>query len=216
MLAHLLTLGALALSGPPCFTPIVMAESSTPVVNRYLSEGSAWPGSLTTVEQHMTDDVVTLAPTTTLKEAAILMDEKRITGAPVVTGDGALLGVLSRSDLFRVIATGTAGGDGSSSSDDASDETEGAVDAVSMLNELEATLITEVMTADPMTIQPSATVLEAAQLMYPKRINRLMVVEEAEGDGAPPRLVGVITTTDVVRMAFCDELSEVDYGEDDE
>ena len=47
------------------------------------------------------------------------------------------------------------------------------------------------MTPDPITIEPSATIDEAARLIASKRHNRLPVVEHG-------RLVGVVTRVDVL------------------
>ncbi len=47
----------------------------------------------------MTPAVITVPPGISLSEAAALLAEARITGAPVVTPNGRLLGMLSRSDL---------------------------------------------------------------------------------------------------------------------
>lgn len=44
--------------------------------------------------------VVTVSPTTKLKEAAAIMLEKKISGLPVVDGD-AVLGMVSESDVLR-------------------------------------------------------------------------------------------------------------------
>ena len=125
--------------------------------------------------------------------AATLLKDKRISGAPVVA-DGKLLGIVSRSDLVGRIA---AGGDG---------KEEGSV---AKLEAIEQEEVQRVMVSPVKTISPDATVLEAAQMMAPERINRLMVT------GAGGELLGIITSTDIVNMALTDELSELDYGDID-
>ena len=52
------------------------------------------------------------------------------------------------------------------------------------------------------------TILEAAQMMHSRKLNRVFVVD---GDGAP---LGILTSMDVLSTALCDEYSEVDYGDD--
>jgi acetoin utilization protein AcuB len=54
------------------------------------------------------------------------------------------------------------------------------------------TLVETVMTADPVTVSPEATIEEAASLMLVRRIGCLPVVEQGG-------LVGIITTTDMLR-----------------
>lgn len=48
----------------------------------------------------MTADVVTIGPEATLHEAATLMAERRVSGLPVVSADGELVGILSEADLI--------------------------------------------------------------------------------------------------------------------
>ncbi|MGA6924085.1 MAG: CBS domain-containing protein [Desulfosarcina sp.] len=49
----------------------------------------------------MTRDVVTVGQDWTIEEAADLMLERKISGAPVVADDGRLCGVITTSDLFK-------------------------------------------------------------------------------------------------------------------
>ena len=79
----------LVLRAPP---PRLLAEISeeklelsvTPTRKLWLAEGSRWPGSQTTVAEHMTPSVLTVSPDATLKEAAMLINAQRITGLAVV------------------------------------------------------------------------------------------------------------------------------------
>ena len=52
------------------------------------------------IEDIMTRDVVTVGPDATLKEAARELVARRISGMPVVDGDGRVVGVLSEGDLL--------------------------------------------------------------------------------------------------------------------
>ncbi len=56
-----------------------------------------------TVDGIMTRRPVTVAPDTSIKEAALLMLDKKIGGLPVVEGN-KLVGIITESDVFRVIA----------------------------------------------------------------------------------------------------------------
>lgn len=181
---------------PPAATrvPSISANEDEDQGSRplYLSEGSIWPGSQSTVRDHMITRVATVQPNMTLKQAATLMRDKVVSGLPVVDDDGRILGVISRSDLLRVISEGRA-----------------QEDVVESLLDIEASPVIESMTKKVVTISPDATMLEAAQMMYPKRLNRLIVVDD---DG---QLQGIVTSTDVVLVALCDELSEIDYSDED-
>jgi CBS domain-containing protein len=56
-----------------------------------------------TVDRVMTRDVLTVSPEASLKEAAGLMLDKKVSGLPVVDDDGQLVGIITESDIFRVI-----------------------------------------------------------------------------------------------------------------
>lgn len=171
--------------------PILALRSSMPVssTGKFLQDDSIWPGSKTKVWEHMNDRLITITPERTIKEAAELLVRKSITGMPV-TQNGKLLGVVSRKDLLRVLAQSP-----TPSENGECDELGGC----------SSTLVESIMTTDPTTISPHATVVDAARLMYPNGINRLLVVND-DGD-----LVGIITASDIISIGFCDELSEINY-----
>ena len=51
----------------------------------------------------MTRNVITLSPLMTVEEAAEVLLKNKISGAPVVDENGAILGVITKSDLFRML-----------------------------------------------------------------------------------------------------------------
>ena len=55
----------------------------------------------------MTSFVVSVKSDATIQEAAQLMLQYRISGLPVTDGDGAVLGIITESDLLRRAETGT-------------------------------------------------------------------------------------------------------------
>jgi acetoin utilization protein AcuB len=66
--------------------------------DRYLS-------SPVDVAQIMTRKVVTIGDAMPVIDAATLMIERKIGGLPVINGAGKLLGIITETDLFRVLAT---------------------------------------------------------------------------------------------------------------
>ena len=54
------------------------------------------------VKDYMSANLVTLSPSTPILEAARLLVEKRISGAPVVDHTGNLVGLLSEKDCMRI------------------------------------------------------------------------------------------------------------------
>ncbi|MCA9920238.1 MAG: CBS domain-containing protein [Anaerolineales bacterium] len=51
----------------------------------------------------MTKQLVAISPEATIGEAADLMLTKRISGLPVVDGSGLLVGIITESDIFRMV-----------------------------------------------------------------------------------------------------------------
>jgi CBS domain-containing protein len=56
-----------------------------------------------TLERIMTKDPVTVGPDTTIGEAAQIMLQKKIAGLPVVDDGGLLVGIITESDIFRMV-----------------------------------------------------------------------------------------------------------------
>lgn len=145
----------------------------------------------------MSADVVTVAPETSLKDAAALLARHRISGLPVVD-EGTVVGVLSEADIVSR-STGA-------------QEPRGAWGRLfggrHRQDDVVPTHIRDAMTSPAITIPPERPVAEAARSMVEHRVNRLPVV-----DGS--RLVGILTRADIVR-AFVrpDEELEREIRED--
>lgn len=131
----------------------------------------------------MTSDVVTLTPTTSLREAASLLVERGISGVPVVDASGAVVGVLSEADIVV-----KAGGEV------ARNRLLGWLleSDFGLEDKIRAESVSDAMTTPAVTITPKRPVHEAARLMVSEGINRLPVVENG-------KLVGIVTRADIVR-----------------
>lgn len=62
-----------------------------------------------TVAKIMSHDVVTVSPDDTIFEAANLMLVKKVSGLPVVEETGKLVGMITESDIFRMVVRMGAG-----------------------------------------------------------------------------------------------------------
>jgi CBS domain-containing protein len=131
--------------------------------------------------------VVTVRADAPLKEVARLLVEHAISGLPVVDEAGAVIGVVSETDLVikergrperppRLIER--------LFGPRAADRAE--------LAKVEATAAGDAMSSPAITIDAGRPVRDAAELMIERRINRLPVT-----DGG--RLVGIVTRADIVR-----------------
>jgi len=125
------------------------------------------------------EDAVVLAPEMALREAAELLTQNRITGAPVVEG-GRLVGVLTQFDFLYVEAGSTA-------------LTLGSERWRSAVQKSLAGDVRAAMTPDPVSVAPDAEMSEVAALMVRKRFNHVPVVCS---DGS---VVGILSSPDVLR-----------------
>ena len=105
----------------------------------------------------MRENPVSVAPDATLATARELMSENEVRRLPVVER-GELIGILTNSDILRQIP---------STADESDDDTR-------LL--LTQRTVREVMTYSPMTINPSATIQEAAERMLEYQVSGLPAV----------------------------------------
>lgn len=124
------------------------------------------------VAKLMQTEVQTVTPETALNDAAVTLADAHVSGLPVVERDGRLVGVISTTDILA-----------------SEEEVENQMARVALF---ERAQVRDLMTPHVVTIAPSATVNEAAQLLLNADVHRLFVVEDG-------RMVGVISTTDIVR-----------------
>lgn len=131
----------------------------------------------------MTKGVVSVKPTMTLREAAALLVEKRISGMPVVNDENEVVGVISEADIL-VKAGGSVSRNrllGWLLEPDFGDE-----------DKIRAETVGEAMSAPALTVTSHRPVHEAARLMVTEGVNRLPVLEDG-------KLTGILTRADVVR-----------------
>lgn len=135
------------------------------------------------VSEVMTSKVVSITSNTSMPEAYELLKGSAFSALAVVDGDAQnLIGVLSRSDLLRV------GRVQSGRRPDAA------------LLTLPERPIAEVMTANPLTVDPAAPLAAAAKLMARRSVHRVFVVEGS-------RLVGVVSTRDVMQTVADNQMN---------
>ncbi|NTU48727.1 MAG: CBS domain-containing protein [Syntrophobacteraceae bacterium] len=138
----------------------------------------------------MTKDLITLSPDTEISEAAGILLERRINGAPVVDADGRLRGILCQSDLiaqqkrFPVPSVFTLLDSFIPLSSQKSLERE--------MKKIVATRVADAMTENPVSVDLETSLEVIATLMVERKFHTLPVV-----DGG--RVVGIIGKEDVLR-----------------
>lgn len=140
------------------------------------------------VRDVMTTSVVSVGPSTPLKEVARLLVDHRISGVPVVDPDGRVLGLVTEAD-FLVKEQAGEGSPHRRFGWLLGESTETRAQA----GKFAATNAGEAMTAPPITIEPDQSITEAARRMSERRVNRLPVLENG-------KLVGIVTRADIVRV----------------
>ena len=135
----------------------------------------------------MTRDVVTVTGATSVHEVARLMTERHISGVPVVSADGALLGIISQSDLLHRAELGT-------------ERKKKAwlrffQDRDSMAAEFAKShglKVQDVMTRTLVSVHEDAELQDVATTLASSNIKRVPVVRDG-------KLVGIVSRGDLVR-----------------
>lgn len=135
----------------------------------------------------MVRNVISVGPDASVREVALLMLERRISGVPVVDGEQRVLGIVSEGDLIRRPEIETdrvpAGWLGLFLSDE-----ERARDFVKS----HGRKAREVMTQPAICVAPDTPLAEVVRLMERHRVKRLPVLEHG-------MLAGIVTRTDLLR-----------------
>ena len=137
------------------------------------------------VANRMTKNPITVEPTTPVNEAAKLMKRRNIRRLPVVE-KGSLVGIISDRDIMRVAPSPAT--------------TLSKFEIMSLLDKI---TVSEIMAKDVVSLPDTATIEEAALVMYNEKLSGLPVVSSM---GA---VVGIITETDVFKT-FVDVMGLAD------
>ncbi|MCO5382788.1 MAG: CBS domain-containing protein [Methanosarcina barkeri] len=146
------------------------------------------------VKDVMNPNVIFCKPDDTVREAAKILKENSISGAPILEGE-KLVGIISEADLLKLLILPEKGELWLPSPFEIIEvpirELIGWEDTKKMLSDAGAIRIKEIMTKDVHTISSEASVEEASEHMIRHRINRLPVTEDN-------RVVGIVTRGDII------------------
>jgi CBS domain-containing protein len=155
------------------------------------------------VEEVMTSEVITCSPADPIRQIVKMMGEKNISGLPVVD-NGKLVGIVTEGDIAKVLA-----GPSVSSTLWLPSPFEVLLEIpikdIMELRRLQKSVkdvgekpVSDVMSRDPITIEPANDIGDASALMVHYKINRLPVVKGG-------RLVGIVTRDDIIRGLGCEK-----------
>jgi len=148
----------------------------------------------------MESRVVTVTADAPLSSIFRMFYEEEISGAPVVNGEGQVVGVVSMSDLIRAVQEDHEAFIGIPSYyEDA--RMESGPDWLEDVEEFEDRAshqtVGDVMTTDVVSVRPDTPIPDVAKKILKHRIHRVLVVDEKrEGDN----LAGIISLFDLVAL----------------
>jgi CBS domain-containing protein len=119
--------------------------------------------SMPRIREYMDTVVPTLRPETGIMTAVDFLLQHRVTGAPVVDADEKLVGIITETDLLRLVTEGVQG--------------EPPIEAT----------VAEYMTTDVITVSPTVDIYYIAGMFLTNKFRRLPVVENDKIVGAITR-----------------------------
>jgi CBS domain-containing protein len=119
--------------------------------------------SLPKIGEFMDAVVPTLSPDTQIMKAVDFLLRHRVTGAPVVDADGTLMGMITETDLLKLVSEGIQG--------------EPPTEAT----------VAEYMTPDVVTVPPTVDIYYVAGMFLKNKFRRLPVVKDGKIVGAITR-----------------------------
>ncbi|MBW0368056.1 CBS domain-containing protein [Ensifer adhaerens] len=134
----------------------------------------------------MTRRVLTVSPEHSVRHAARLMIDNRISGLPVCNDEGSLVGILSEGDLLRRSELGS-----KALKETGSRPQQGLETYI----KAHSWRVGDVMTKDPVTVEADASVDQIAALMATHAIKRVPVVQRG-------RLLGVVSRRDILQVVL--------------
>ncbi|MEW6096687.1 MAG: CBS domain-containing protein [bacterium] len=130
------------------------------------------------VKDAMTRGIFTIPQDASVKQAVEILADNDVSGLAVTSIEGELVGVLSETDLAKVV-----------SKEIESDE------------ELDKIKVSEIMTAPAMTVSREDSLTEACKLMCNNNIHRLIIQQEVKRGGETKYFPsGILSISDVVKM----------------
>lgn len=147
------------------------------------------------VKDVMNPNVIFCKPDNTVREAAKILKENNISGAPILEGE-KLVGIISEADLLRLLIVPKKRDLWLPSPFEVIEipirELISWEETKRMLSDVGSTKLEEIMTKDVHTISSKASIEEASEHMIRHRINRLPVTEDN-------RVVGIVTRGDIIK-----------------
>ncbi|MEW6617993.1 MAG: CBS domain-containing protein [bacterium] len=129
------------------------------------------------VKDAMTRGIFTIPQDASVTQALEMLADNDVSGLAITSVDGELVGVLSETDMAKVVSKGIA-----------SDE------------DLDKIKVSEIMTAPAITVGRDDSLRDACSLMCEKNIHRLIIQQEVKRGGESKYFPsGILSMSDVVK-----------------
>ncbi|MDI6734596.1 MAG: CBS domain-containing protein [bacterium] len=130
------------------------------------------------VKDVMTRGVITIPQDASVREAVEILADNDVSGLAVTSDEGELIGVLSETDMARVVSENME-----------SEEDLGKI------------RVSEVMAAPAITVNREDDLREACRIMYRNNIHRLIVQQEVKrGEQTKYFPSGILSISDIVKV----------------
>lgn len=151
----------------------------------------------------MQTDVITVAPDVPVASLLQLLEEKTISGVPVVGSNDTVEGVVSLSDVGRAVSVEAITGQPPARQRDSGrggpsayfrpyDVPLAHLPSSLPRSKLGSRSVRDIMTSAVLSVRPDASLVEVAKFLDEAGVHRALVMEG-------PALVGIVTSMDVVR-----------------
>jgi CBS domain-containing protein len=147
-----------------------------------------------TARDLMNPEVLTVGEDQTLRELADFLLDNEISGAPVVDGEGGLVGVVSMVDLVEAASDEAKLAAVRSTADFLARGEEAALSEEELHDLDESDLqVGDIMSTEIHSVAEDATVSEVAMKMLKEHLHRLLVLRDS-------RVVGIVSTSDLLGL----------------
>ncbi|NOR78889.1 MAG: CBS domain-containing protein [Methanophagales archaeon] len=149
------------------------------------------------VEEIMTRDVITATENDTVLNVVNVLRANSIAGVPVVNDREEIVGVVSVSDILKLLDDFHWYTPFFSAMDILHLHSDELEDVKRDIEEVSEMKVKDAMSKNPKTIAPDTLIDDAAQIMYSTGFNRLPVLDEKG------KLVGIVARADII-TSLCD------------
>jgi CBS domain-containing protein len=139
------------------------------------------------VKDVMTTGVISISKYDPVMKVADILNEKNISGLPVVDKDSRVIGIITQADILSMIGV---------SRDHTFKDLLKHMLGETLPERRIGDHVGDIMTSPALTIKPDANIAEAVRIMTEKKIRRLTVANENNV------LIGIITRADILKAVI--------------